>query len=58
MTLELCIRTLGNVLNTGLLGNKGRIFRETDSEIEVCMQVVSWVGLAKGSHTEAFLLSH
>ena len=22
------------------------------------MQVVSWVGLAKGSHIEAFLLSH
>lgn len=48
MTLELCIRTLGNVLNTGLLGSKGRINRETDSEIEVCVQVVSWVGLAEG----------
>lgn len=48
MTLELCIRTLGNVLNTGPLGSKGRINCETDSEIEVCVQVVSWVGLAEG----------
>lgn len=29
MTLGLCIRTLGNVLNTGLLASKGRINRET-----------------------------
>lgn len=58
MSLELYIRTFGNMLNTGLFGNKGWIFCETDTDIEICMEVVSWFGLSEKSQIEVFVLSY
>lgn len=39
-------------------GNKGWVLCDTDSEVEICSKVVSWLGLSEGSQIEAFIPSY